>query len=363
MVHPKRATLKEAMKGKALGKVVVLPDFFLDRIVKLGSLTKSLSLLREKAASGGGVIHRIGQMEVKGGNAVNTAFALGRLGVKTTLITLADENTSGFLRQVFSDLPEVTLRIREGRPGYTVALELDRRGRRVNIMLGDPGDMSDFGFERLGREELRAISEADITSIFNWAANAKGTQLSAKTFTLAKRKGRMTYCDPSDITLRGEEFTEFMTRVLREGLVDVLSLNENEARFTAKLLGFKPMPKSYSESDVIQTAKLLSRELSTRIDLHTPSTSCTVHGAEAYHCPAFKVEQHIATGAGDVWNAANIVGYLRGFEADQRLTLANACAALFVSNPRGEPPSMGETLRFLSEQLRKTEEIHASFTD
>ncbi|NIN53081.1 MAG: hypothetical protein GTN80_08510 [Nitrososphaeria archaeon] len=334
-------------------KVVVLPDFFLDRIVRLGSQTEFFCLVREKAAAGGGVIHHIEQIEMKGGNAVNTAYALGRLGVTTTLITLADKYTEVFLRGTFDNLPSLDLRVKEGRPGYTVSLEFTRRSRLVNVMLGDTGGVSDFGPERLEREDRKIIEGADVTVVLNWAANLRGTELAEQVFSLSKNNRGMTYCDPSDITVRGDEYREFIERIIGQKLVDVLSVNENEARHIAKLQGIEPLKLNYSVSELVSSSKLLSEYIPTRIDLHTPLASCTAFNGEAQCAKAFQVEQRVATGAGDVWNAANIVGYLLDFGAERRLIFANAYAALFISSHYARPPSLTETLSFLDKRGMK----------
>lgn len=53
------------------------------------------------------------------------------------------------------------------------------------------------------------------------------------------------------------------------------------------------------------------------------------------------------TGAGDSWDAADIIGYLAGFDALERLTFSNACASLYVRNPSMQPPTMKEIFDIL----------------
>jgi ribokinase len=69
-------------------------------------------------------------------------------------------------------------------------------------------------------------------------------------------------------------------------------------------------------------------------------SSCTTY-------QTFKVEPRRATGAGDCWNAADIVGHLAGLDSGERLTFANVYASSYVQNIYAEPPTMKETFEFL----------------
>ena len=61
--------------------VVVMPDFFLDRILCLNWNTTTLSQKLENVAQRkGGSIDGLKQAELRGGNAINTASALIELG-------------------------------------------------------------------------------------------------------------------------------------------------------------------------------------------------------------------------------------------------------------------------------------------
>jgi ribokinase len=69
-----------------------MPDFFIDRIVRLKSPTKDVfKLIQEKEKFGGGSIRDISRLDTRGGNAVNIAYCLAKLGVHVTLFTNANE--------------------------------------------------------------------------------------------------------------------------------------------------------------------------------------------------------------------------------------------------------------------------------
>ena len=94
-------------------------------------------------------MHGIRQSEIRGGNAVNLAHALGRLGLRTLLVTHTEAAHEGLLRKSFEGL-DVELRLKPLKAGMTVAFE-----ERVNVMLGDGGGAADQH-----ADEARARPEA-----------------------------------------------------------------------------------------------------------------------------------------------------------------------------------------------------------
>ena len=72
--------------------VVVMPDFFLDRLISLNYDVNDFSeILRNVAKRKGGSIDGVEQTELRGGNAINTASALAALDVKVTPIVCTSE--------------------------------------------------------------------------------------------------------------------------------------------------------------------------------------------------------------------------------------------------------------------------------
>src|SRR5437867_12028466 len=90
------------------GSVVVLNDFFLDRIIKIRDLGKLYNQILEKSRLGGS-IRGIPQTDIKGGNATNVAYALAKLGCPVSLITVADRAGSKMLKETFSEFQNVAL--------------------------------------------------------------------------------------------------------------------------------------------------------------------------------------------------------------------------------------------------------------
>src|SRR5574338_499930 len=144
--------LEKLHNFKLNNSIVVLNDFFLDRIIKIQNLQKLYNQVLEKSRLGGS-IRGISQTDLKGGNATNVAYALARLGCPVSLIAIADKTSSQILKETFSDFDKVSLSIIDGKPGRTTSLEFKNAGSIVNIMISDLGDNENFGPEKLGMVE------------------------------------------------------------------------------------------------------------------------------------------------------------------------------------------------------------------
>ena len=140
-----------------------------------------------------------------------------------------------------------------------------------------------------------------------------------------------------------------MEKVLKTDKVDILSLNENEAITYASLLDLSLKEKQarlgFAEL-AMEAARVLAKRLPARIDLHTTAFSATFKGKKEVVVPAFKVKVLRATGAGDAWDAGNILGDHNGLSDECRLMLANAVAACYLSDPDGLHPTKQKLAHF-----------------
>ncbi len=330
---------------KSLKPIVVMHDFFIDRIVRLNDLDSLVDAANSKIESGGGSIRGIEQTEIKGGNAVNVAYALAKLGARTSLITIADSYGSGILKNAFLPFKNSKLIVTNGTQGYTISLELAKNKGKANVMVSDVGDTGNFGADKLRKRELSLIQNASAVIITNWASNMKGTELALKAFKTAK-KDTLCLLDPADISTRNDDFKNSLTKLADH--LDILSLNENECRLLLESLALRALPTSYSGEDVGDAAKKLAEKLSITVDVHTPRGAATSKGSETVFVQSFDVDVKITTGAGDVWDAADIIGYLCQLDASDRLLFANACAAMYISSEHAETPALKEVLAFVS---------------
>jgi ribokinase len=329
-----------------IGSIVVMHDFFVDRIIRLESKENLSGALFEKAKVGGGSIRGIPTADVKGGNAVNIAYSLAKLGAKVSLFTVADEMGSIMIRQSFSQFGDkVTLRIANGRTGLTTCFEFPHEDTRVNVMVSDVGDNESFGSERISSEADRTIlKNADGVMVVNWATNINGTELAE--FSFKNSPSAFHFLDPADIETRKHDFRDSLAKL--SGVTDCLSINENECNSLADALGFGQLLGCvYSVEEVKQAAKRISEGVGISTDLHTKVGAAWSNGKESAFAHAIKVDAKRLTGAGDTWDAADIIGYLAGLHPQERLLFANCCASLYIRDPNGEPPSMNKAFEMI----------------
>ena len=329
-----------------IGSIVVMHDFFVDRIIRLESKENLSGALSEKAKVGGGSIRGIPTTDVKGGNAVNIAYSLAKLGAKVSLFTVADEMGSIMIRQTFAQFGDkVTLRIANGRTGLTTCFEFPHEDTRVNVMVSDVGDNESFGSERINSEADRTIlKNADGVMVVNWATNINGTELAE--FSFKNSPSAFHFLDPADIETRKHDFRDSLVKL--SGVTDCLSINENECNSLADALGFgQVLGCVYSVEEVKQAAKRISESVGISTDLHTKVGTAWSNGKESAFAHAIKVDAKRLTGAGDTWDAADIIGYLAGLHPQERLLFANCCASLYIRDPNGEPPSMNKAFEMI----------------
>jgi ribokinase len=341
--------------------VVVMPDFFLDRLISLQwDVETAYEKFKSIAQKKGGSLDGIKQIDMRGGNAINTASALAKLGVNVTPIVCT--NKLGFhLIKFYIKSRKINfshIKISD-KPSTTTAMEFKIKNGRVNIMIRDLGALANFGPQHLSNEDFSVIENADYTCVFNWAGTKNfGTELAKTVFHHAKVKGKgKTYYDSADPTPNKHKIPQLIKEVLQSRNIDILSVNENEAvcyasylvdevKALAKRLPFEELAK--------ESAKILAAHLSARVDLHTTSFSATFTRKGETVVPAFKVPVRRATGAGDAWNAGNILGDAYGLSDECRLALANAVAAYYISNQKKTHPTRRQLIRFCSKIKMKS---------
>lgn len=340
--------------------VVVMPDFFLDRLISLQwnveAVYENLKVVAERK---GGSLDGIAQMDIRGGNAINTASALARLGVNVTPIVCT--NKFGFhLIKFYIKSRKVNfshIKILD-KPSITTAMEFKIKDERVNVMLRDVGALANFGPHHLTDEDFSAIENANCVCLFNWAGTRNfGTELAQTVFRSVKTKGKgKTYYDTADPYPNRENIPELVKIVLQGKHIDILSVNENEAICYASQISDKveKLRKSLRFDELaMESARILASQLSARIDLHTTEFSATFTKKEETIVPAFKVPVLRTTGAGDAWNAGNILGDAHGLSDSCRLALANAVAAYYISNPYGLHPTRKQLIKFCKKLKKK----------
>ncbi len=326
-----------------------MPDFFLDYLLFYpGKLEDMTGVLSATASRGGGNIvgwkHSVG----RGGNSPNLVAQLAKLGVNAVPIIETDELGHAVLAKSLKnvDLSHVKT---TGTLSSTLSLEADYSGRRVNVMVSNPGSHSTFGPERLDKEDRELIRQANFVVVLNWGQNQKGTDLAEEVFKIARQGEAVTFFDPGDPTNRTRDIQDLNQRVLTTGLVDILSVNENELLQLASAV--EEGVAEGTDNPLFEAASVYSM-LAVRVDLHTPEFSATFVDGQRERVPCLKLEPAKVTGAGDVWNAADIFAQGMGLGHPERLLFANATAAAYLRREELEPPGLEEILQVADELER-----------
>jgi sugar/nucleoside kinase (ribokinase family) len=231
-------------------------------------------------------------------------------------------------------------------------LEFRHKNEKTNVMLRDLGALANFGPKDLTEADYKLIEDADFTCLFNWAGTLNfGTALAEAVFGHAKAAGKgKTFYDSADPTPNAKEIPTLIEKVLKTSHIDILSLNENEAITYASFIdpGLKAKIGNLPFAEIaMAAARILAKHLSARIDLHTSIFSATVRSNREVVVPTFRVKVLRATGAGDAWNAGNILGDHNGVSDTCRLTLANAVSACYLSGEDGLHPTREKLAAYL----------------
>jgi sugar/nucleoside kinase (ribokinase family) len=337
--------------------VVTMPDLFFDRFISyeesIGKFSKeALEVVHRK----GGSIDNVKQIDFRGGNAANTAAALATLGVSVSPIIETDNCGYALLKHSLEPLCVNLNHVKtKGRTPITTALEFKQNNNKVNLMLRDLGSLADFGPKNLTPKDYELLATADYVCVFNWAGTRQhGTELAETVFRHVKTRGKgKTYYDTADPTPNKNKISRLIEKVLSKDLVDILSVNENEAVQYATYINPKQAARLKTknrklENLAIKCAAILSNSCSARIDLHTTAYSATFNkNKKPTIAPSFKTKVFQATGAGDAWNAGNIYATAQGMSDKMRLTFANAVAAYYISNSEAAHPSVSQLRNFL----------------
>jgi sugar/nucleoside kinase (ribokinase family) len=310
--------------------VAVMHDFFVDRLVHAGRLSAITDAISEKEEAGGGGVHGFPQDEVAGGNAVNLARGLARLGLRTLLITHSDPSHEGLLRNSFKGL-QAEVRVKPLAAGLTVAFEGE-----ANIMLNDVRGAGEFGPSILDESDWDALEGSKVVCSVNWASNRKGTELLV---ALRSRLGgeKTIFFDPADFRDRAPEFQELLRLLAAKHLVDWVSMNTQEGGAAARALGI-------GSRDRGKMCRALAGRLGVVFDLHGLDASLTSEGTRLSEATIERARPRRLTGAGDAWDAGAIFGRLRGMDEAPRLRFANRVARLYLQSPEHLPPTIEEVM-------------------
>jgi ribokinase len=338
-------------------KITVLPDFFIDRIIRISDIQTLTDAMNKKIKVGGGSIRGLDSVDIKGGNAVNVAYCLARLGAKVDLFTVADKVGCSVLNAVFKKFgPQINLHIKNGKHGLTTIFEFTTTSFSVsNVMLSDVGENSNFGPESIESTDddlLSVLGSSSGVVLTNWASNLRGTDLLRYVFENSKNS--LHFLDPADISERRMEFVEDLKS--NSKLIDFLSINENEhLQIICALSKTRDMPhyncdnwNSATPLNLGKSVLFLSNFFNVNMCVHTSMGSVWSNGKNAVFVKSIPPSKiNIVSGAGDSWDSAFLFGHLLNFTNEEKLCFANLFAFLYLENSYNDPPSLHDIVNYI----------------
>lgn len=316
--------------------VLLMPDFYLDHMMRFEQLDAAIEQIRRAAVTGNGNAIAYRQILRPGGGATNMAHALARLGVRARLLAVTSPVGRLFLQgSLGRDGVDLSLVRDEGHLAVTGAIECPD----ASVMVYTPVPAHGLAPDSLTDDDWDAIARSDAVYVGDWS-NPRAPDLAVETWRAAKQIGARTYTDLGP-PAAGEAHRVAMDEALRLQDLDVVSLNDEEVRAYAGMA---------SDAPLADAAEMLSQQIHARVDIHCVDLTASYQAGRLLGtAPRFDVPALQATGAGDVWNAGTMLGDLVGLDHEARLTLANALAALYVRSERVEPPWRDEVVRFLED--------------
>lgn len=284
-----------------------------------------------------------------GGNAPNTAHALGRLGLQVDCIGML-----GYPRvqDLFAAMDTNCALHSFAEPTRTTALEFD--DGKVLLASSALLDTVDWPMvrDRIGIERFIDIyRQSDILGFVNWGEISLATEIweGIEREVLAKadpQKSRLVVFDLSDPTKRDRDFDRLVALIgrLSDGHETILCLNRNEARAVARQLSIEPGSRPEELGAAIYAA--ITVDTLVIRDPHSAMawTSKGLSKASTFYVPA----PRLSTGGGDNFNAGYCFARLAGLDTQSSLVVASAVAGLYVTT--GGSPSRSDVVAFLRQQ-------------
>jgi len=274
----------------------------------------------------------------EGGKATNSAFALASFGINSAIIAKTNDVGYALLKNFKSKNLLKNLDISHIKTDGNLATTCVIETANKNIMLSDPAELKYFDTENLTEDDLDMIKKSEIVVISDWALNEKGTELANEIFRFSKRNNVKTFFDPGDTApkIKKGNNIDKVAEEIKEILpfVDFLSVNEDE----------------------FERYKLNDFKGKTRILYHTSNFSSIIEkGRTIAKANAFDVNVRRLTGAGDTFNSGFIFGEIETFEEKEKLIIANASAAYYISDDRAVHANKHNIIKFLkTAKFKKT---------
>jgi hypothetical protein len=333
------------------GKILLGCDGFVDETYEIVNVRKSATEfdaieklktfgeLLVKRADGGVGLEIVAKRRCEGGFAINTGRIAGCLGIKAVLPGLYGGSELDPAFQPFTDICELHS---IGNSALTLVFEFTDG----KVLMSDLGAVGNLTWEdivnKFGADKLKEMfSGVDIMGLGYWSltANFDGLLEGFMAQYETAPPPRRMFFDFADIKKKSNEsFIKSMELIkcYNSKVPMTLSVNEHEVLEVFARLGIECPDHSPAG---ITAALAIAREKTglDEIIVHTPEFAA---GASAADGAAFALQDRQSNvvrlaGAGDSFNGGYVCASLGNLPLKQRLVMANAATAFFVTHGTG----------------------------
>ncbi len=295
-------------------------------------------LLVERADGGVGV-ELVWKRRCEGGCGINTGRIAACLGIKPVLPGLYGDKA---IDPAFEEFKESCELLSLGDPALTIALEFPDG----KVLMSDLKAVSNLTWtdvkSRLGEAKLKEIfTDVDILGLGYWSLTSNFDDI-FQGFMDQCRDGKppkRMFFDFADIKKKSREAFAKSLELIRqynERIPMILSLNEHEVIELFARVGVERPPL---EPAAIAAALKVAREIIGFHELvvHTPDfgAASSASDGEAFALQDKQTNVVRLAGAGDSFNGGYLCASLGNLPIKQRLVMANAATAFFVTHATG----------------------------
>jgi hypothetical protein len=290
-------------------------------------------------ADGGVGLELVPKRRCEGGFGINTGRIAACLGIKPILPGLYGANQ---LDPAFVEFEDSCEMFSLGDPALTIALEFGD-GKVLMSNLQAVSSLSWEQFEaHFGPEKLKEMfSDVDILGLGYWSLTANFDNLFKgfmKQYESSKPPGRMFF-DFADIKKKSSEAFMASLELIKsygEKIPLTFSLNEHEVFELFSRIGVK-QPELTPQA-IASTLKIAREMIGfDELVVHTPefAAASSAKDGEAYAIQDRQSNVIRLAGAGDSFNGGYLCASLGNLPLKQRLVIANAATAFFVTHATG----------------------------
>lgn len=303
------------------------------------SQLKSFGELLVSRADGGVGVELVWKRRCEGGCGINTGRIAACLGIKPILPGLYGDKQ---IDSAFTEFEQSCEILSLGDPALTIALEFPDG----KVLMSDLKAVSNLTWadvvERLGQDKLDEIfTGLDILGLGYWSLTSHFDDIFRGMMAQCERVGWPTrmFFDFADIKKKSSAaFLQSLEliRSYNDKIKFILSLNEHEVLELLKRLGVEAPPL---EPVAISAALKVAREKTgfDELVVHTPEfgAASSASDGEAHALQERQTEVVRLAGAGDSFNGGYLSASLGDLPLKERLVIANAATAFFVTHGTG----------------------------